>query len=263
VISLTTNGNERWVYRYNGTGDFHDYAFSIDCGIDSNIYVSGSSSDSDNSDDFIVISLTPTGIKRWVFRYNTPANIAAEALSCVYGDDGNIYAAGYSYNLGTGLDFTVISLSEDGIERWVYWYNGTADTTDVAYSLVYGGDGNLYAAGISYGSGTDYDFTVISLNPAIGIEEQNPQRINKEFDLSIGTFQNQNLTYSLSLPDLANVSLFLYNLFGQKILSWQIPVTKGISHHVKNLPSLSPGVYFLRAETEKGYKENKKFIVVK
>jgi len=157
-------------------------------------------------------------------------------------------------------------------EHCAYRYNAPRNDLDVAYSLVYGADGNIYAAGQSVGSSTSSDFTVISLNPAIGIEEQNPQRIDKRFALLEGSFENQSLAYSLSLPEPANVSLSLYNLFGQKILSWQISASQSTSHYVKNLPSINPEVYFIRAEIAsasprngkgKGYKENKKFVVIK
>ncbi len=57
-------------------------------------------------------------------------------------------------------------------ERWVYRYNGPGSSYDWANSLVYGADGNIYAAGGSYGIGTYDDFTVISLNPVVGMQEQ-------------------------------------------------------------------------------------------
>ena len=60
------------------------------------------------------------------------------------------------------VDFTVISLTIAGDENWIYRYNGPANDVDVANSIVYGSDGNIYAAGYSNGSG-NYDFTVISL----------------------------------------------------------------------------------------------------
>ena len=46
---------------------------------------------------------------------------------------------------------------------WEYQYNGPASGPDSARTLVYGDDGNIYVAGTSTGSGSGYDFTVISL----------------------------------------------------------------------------------------------------
>jgi uncharacterized lipoprotein YehR (DUF1307 family) len=51
-------------------------------------------------------------------------------------------------------------------ENWVFTYNGSANSWDYANSIVYGADGNIYAAGSSPGSGTYEDFTVVSLTAA-------------------------------------------------------------------------------------------------
>jgi outer membrane protein assembly factor BamB len=107
--------------------------------------------------------------ERWVFRYNGPANSADVANSLVYGADGNIYVAGYSYGNGTNYDFVVISLNKDtGDTNWVYRYNGPGNGADVANSVVYGVDSNIYVAGYSTGSGTGTDFIVISLKKDTG-----------------------------------------------------------------------------------------------
>ena len=53
-------------------------------------------------------------------------------------------------------------------ERWVYTYKGIADASDVANSVVYGLDGNIYTAGYSYGQTASGDFTIISLTSSGG-----------------------------------------------------------------------------------------------
>lgn len=166
IISLTSQGGERWVYRYNGPGDGWDEAYSVGMGTDDNIYAAGRSTGSGTSYDFTVISLDTSGTERWVYSYNGPGNGADVANSIAMGTDGNLYAAGRSTGSGTYSDFTVISLDTSGTERWVYRYDGPADSIDCANSIVMGTDGNLYAAGYSLGSGTNHDFTVISLTPS-------------------------------------------------------------------------------------------------
>jgi len=164
VISLTTSGTERWVYRYNGPGNYDDVAFSIVHGSDGNVYATGTSSGSGTYADFTVISLTTAGDTNWIYRYNGPGNYYDQAYSIVYGSDGNIYTAGYSTD--TDYDFTVISLTTAGDANWIYRYNGPGNGLDRARSIVQGSDGNIYIAGESYGTGTYYDFTVISLTSA-------------------------------------------------------------------------------------------------
>ncbi|MEO0101144.1 MAG: T9SS type A sorting domain-containing protein [candidate division WOR-3 bacterium] len=163
VISLTPSGTERWIYRYNGPGSSSDMAFSLVYGGDGNIYAAGFSSSVSGHWDFTVISLTTSGTQRWVSRYNGPGSYLDYANSIVYGEDGNIYAGGVSFGYGTDRDFTVISLTPSGTERWVYRYNGPGNGWDEVFSIGYGQDGNIYAAGRTDGSGTSTDFTVISL----------------------------------------------------------------------------------------------------
>ncbi|HEX7318886.1 MAG TPA: hypothetical protein VF399_00840 [bacterium] len=171
VVSLSTAGDTNWVYRYNGPGNYNDYANSLIYGADGNIYAAGSSYASFTDNDFTVISLSPTGSTNWVYRYNGPENNNDYANSVVYGADGNIYTAGVDFS-HTGNDFIVISLSPAGDANWIYRYNGPGNGDDRASDIVYGSDGNIYAAGYSTGNGTDEDFTVISLPPHLGVEEE-------------------------------------------------------------------------------------------
>lgn len=161
VVSLTSSGSERWVYRFDQGSDW-DEAFSIISGADGNIYAAGRSAGYGTNWNFVVISLTPSGAERWVYGYN-PSNAWDEARSVVSGADGNIYAAGWSTYGKSVEHITVVSLTSLGSERWVYHYNDTASADNAANSIAAGADGNVYVAGLSYSSGSGYDFTVVSL----------------------------------------------------------------------------------------------------
>lgn len=263
VISLTSAGAERWVYVYSGppgsSGDDLDEAYSLVYGADGNIYVAGVSDSTDAitpTADFTVISLTSSGSERWVYRYVAAGNDRANSL--VYGTDDYIYAAGNTYNL------RIVSLTPLGSERWSYQYDG-GTYRDEAYSIVYGADSNIYTSGMS----NNYlvwrpDFIIISLDPELGIEGQSSGKINKGIVLLTSTIQNNNLEFTLSLAEPSNVTLFLHSITGERILSWRISVPSGTSCYTKNLPTLSSGVYVLKAETtKKKYGESRKLIYVK
>jgi lipopolysaccharide export LptBFGC system permease protein LptF len=159
---------ERWVYIYNGVGDSIDHAYAVEYGADGNIYAAGYSTGDGTDQDFTVISLTANGNERWVYTYNGQVSQADIAYDLVYGLDNNIYAVGTSSNT-TDKDITIISITADGIERWVYTYDGPLGQEDEAFSIVYGYDHNIYVAGRSTGTGTEYDFTIVSVDTA-GIE---------------------------------------------------------------------------------------------
>jgi hypothetical protein len=166
VISLDTLGNEQWFYTYDGTASGADDGYSIVYGADGNIYVAGFANNTGTGKDFVVISVDNTGNERWVYTYDGTASDNDEATSLIYGADGNIYAVGYSTETGHNKDFIVVSLDTTGDENWVYLYNGSSSNEDRARTIVYGSDGNLYAAGFSTQPGSKQDFTVIGLDVA-------------------------------------------------------------------------------------------------
>ena len=267
IVSLTALGDERWRYSYAGppgsSGDDLDEIRSIVYGADGNIYAAGVSDSTDWTQPtpaFTVISLTPAGSERWVYRYYS--GLFDWANSIVYGADSNLYAAGMCFQ-GTRA-FGVISLTPAGGERWIYRYN--SPYVDESYSVIYGTDGNIYAAGFSENRNGSFahDFLVVSLDPEFGIEEQSAARIDKDDILSIATLQRNRLNFSLSLPKPLTVQLYLYNIIGEKVLSWTCSVPEGTSYHTKDISILSTGIYILKAETsKKEYSDSRKFIYVK
>jgi len=168
IISLAPDGAERWVYRYNGTGNGDDIANSIVLGLDGNLYAAGVSYEAGTEDDFLIISVDTAGNERWVYTYDwTGGGDGAYtggdgAYTLVYGADHNLYAAGYSYHFVVIHVFTVISIDTAGSERWLFRTQGTGVVDEAVQSIVSGLDGNIYAAGYSY----LLDFTVVSFDTA-------------------------------------------------------------------------------------------------
>jgi hypothetical protein len=94
---------------------------------------------------------------------------------------GDVLAAGYTDNVSTGLDFTVVKLAgSDGAELWRYVAHGTgidtnpndADTADYdsAYTLAFDGADNVYAGGFVENSTTRKDLIAVKLAAADGSE---------------------------------------------------------------------------------------------
>jgi hypothetical protein len=163
VVSLSTAGDTNWTYTYGGTmGD--DAAHSVAYGLDGNIYAAGYSIGADSMWYFTVISLTDEGDENWVFR--CPSDIMYFFIprsAVVYGSDNNIYAAGKCMLPGQTEDFFVVSLSTAGDTNWTYKLNGKANDRDFAKAIVYGSDGNIYAAGMVCDELRGPDFAVVSL----------------------------------------------------------------------------------------------------
>jgi uncharacterized delta-60 repeat protein len=255
VVSLDPSGTENWVYTYGEPGD-SDIANAIECGDDGNIYAAGYGGNQTDSRDFVVVSLTAAGEENWVYRYDGPAGLDDKAKAVVYGDDGNVYAAGYASNFLTSRDFTVVSLDSHGSENWVYGYHASESSHwDEAYAIIYGQDGNVYAAGYSIqsiGAGV-WDFTVIGLLKGIKSEEDEFAR-DALSDVRIRPNPFSNRT-SISLGEMKkseDIALTLYNSAGVSIRSLNPSIEgnsgglvtwNGKDDEGNEVPG---GVYFLR-----------------
>jgi hypothetical protein len=160
VVGFDTAGNHDWSYWKDGTAHDNDEAKAIVYGDDGNIYAAGYTINMNK--DFTVVKLDPLSTELWI---NT--EITGEANAVVYGGDGNIYAAGYT-GTGSDMDFCVVSYNPaNGAANWIYTYDGPASNDDEALAIVYGDDGNIYAAGYSKegnGDESGKDILVISLD---------------------------------------------------------------------------------------------------
>ena len=78
---------EEWVARYNGPGNYDDYAKAMVVDDLGNVYVTGHSYGESSHHDYATTKYDADGIEQWVARYNGPGNyhdtpraIAVDAL---------------------------------------------------------------------------------------------------------------------------------------------------------------------------------------
>jgi uncharacterized delta-60 repeat protein len=155
---------EDWSARYNGTGNEWDDSYSIALDGAGNIYVTGYTWGSGTYEDYTTIKYNSTGTQQWVANYNGVGNDNDEAYSIAVDGSGNVYVTGYSIGDGTGADYVTIKYNSTGTQQWATAYNGPGNSTDIAYSLVIDGSGNVYVTGYSIGSGTSNDYATIKYN---------------------------------------------------------------------------------------------------
>jgi uncharacterized delta-60 repeat protein len=155
-------GNQLWVARYNGPGNYNDNPKAIALDNHGNVYVTGHSYGDGTSSDYATIKYNSNGIEQWVARYNGSGNgndiISAMALDA----DGNVYITGNSYDIETFLDYTTIKYDGNGNQLWVVKYNGPGNYNDKARAIDLDTSGNVYVTGYSYGGSiTREDYTTV------------------------------------------------------------------------------------------------------
>jgi hypothetical protein len=167
VVSIDTMGNENWLVTYNGTANADDQANSVFYGADGNIYAAGKLVDSSAGNNFAVVSLNSSGGENWLYTADGGASEGDAAQVVVYGNDGAVYAAGNANISAGNQNLVILKLTAGGTFRWVYSYDGSAaNSTDAAFDMIYGPDGNIYAVGSSTETGNNKDFLVVSVDTA-------------------------------------------------------------------------------------------------
>ena len=167
TIKYNPAGVEQWVQRYNGPGNYEDWAYSIAVDGSGNVHVTGWSDGSGTSSDYATIKYNPAGVEQWIQRYNGPGNSNDWARSIAVDGSGNVYVTGRSWGSGiSNEDYATIKYNSSGLEQWVQRYNGPGSDWDYAFSIAVDGSGNVYVTGSSEGSGTASDYATIKYNSA-------------------------------------------------------------------------------------------------
>jgi hypothetical protein len=168
TIKYDPNGNQLWVKRYNGPGNFQDWAYDIALDASGNVYVTGRSASGDSGDtwsDYATIKYDASGNQVWVKRYNGTGNGLDGARAIVVDNSSNIYVTGFSAGSGTDEDYATIKYDASGNQEWVRRYSGPGNSLNFALDIAVDGSGNVYVTGYSYGSGTYDDYATIKYDP--------------------------------------------------------------------------------------------------
>jgi hypothetical protein len=107
-----STGSRQWVKRYNGPANGDDGATALGVNPDgSTVFVTGSSLSSTTSIDYATVAYdASTGSRRWVKRYNGPANGDDGATALGVNPDGStVFVTGSSLSSTTSIDYATVA----------------------------------------------------------------------------------------------------------------------------------------------------------
>ena len=162
TIAYDSLGNQLWVSRYNGPGNFRDCAQAVAVSESGNVYVTGWSEGSRTNYDYATVAYDGFGNQLWVARYDGPANMRDYAHAIASDAMGNVYVTGVSYGDETYSDFATVAYDGFGKQLWVARYDGPANEKDYACDLAIDSSGSTYVTGWSKGNGTNYDYATVA-----------------------------------------------------------------------------------------------------
>jgi uncharacterized delta-60 repeat protein len=167
TVQYDSNGDQKWVRRYNGPGNKSDQANAIAIGSDGAIYVTGQSVGATSSYDYATVKYDTYGTQKWVKRYNGPGSGYDVAAAIGVDSSNNAYVTGYSVGSGTQYDYATLKYDPAGTQVWVNRYNGDANGYDLAGALVVDrSDGSVYVTGTSRKTAADSDYVTVKYSVA-------------------------------------------------------------------------------------------------
>ncbi|MCB0728314.1 MAG: SBBP repeat-containing protein [Ignavibacteriae bacterium] len=102
--------------------------------------------------------------QEWARIYNGSGNGNDQAAAIVQDASGNIIVTGRAVSTGNNNDFCTIKYSSAGIQQWAVTYNGPGNGYDEAVGLATDNSGNIYVAGYTLNSISNYDIALVKYN---------------------------------------------------------------------------------------------------
>jgi uncharacterized delta-60 repeat protein len=167
VAKFDRDGTRLWQQILDGPANGNDGALSVAVDNQGNVVAAGFIQNRGAifpfSVDLAVVKFDRDGALLWQQSlHGTHANGRSVAVSAALDNEGNVVAAGYTENTGTGLDFTVAKFDRDGTLVWQRTLAGNG--SDEALSVAADNQGNVVAAGFLENTGARRDFTVVKFD---------------------------------------------------------------------------------------------------
>lgn len=159
TIKYTSEGNQVWVARYNGTIKRSDEGCFIKVDNNENVFVSGVSYNEMQYIDFATVKYNSQGIEQWSRKYDGSGHFQDRVWGMAIDNIGNVYVTGSSTETGTGYDYTTIKYNTIGDQIWLRRYNNGLN--DIPRDITLDDSGNIYLTGESDGNGTDDDMATV------------------------------------------------------------------------------------------------------
>ena len=171
--SLAGSGARVWVERYNGPNNGDDSASALGVSPDGKtLYVTGHSEGVGSGQDYATVAYrTATGVRRWVARYNGPANGDDSANALAASPDGKqVYVTGTS----SGEYATVAYNTATGIQLWVARHHGPANAGSIAIAVAVSPDSSkVFVTGTTQNGDSscgDKSYDTIAYSAATGVQ---------------------------------------------------------------------------------------------
>ncbi len=162
VIKYSSAGVPQWTNLFGGTFNRGDIASAIVVDGNSNVIVTGYTTVTGNTTDFVTIKYSNSGVPLWTNFYGGPGNDTDQAVSVAVDASDSVFVTGLSTGSGGNWDYATIKYSAVGTPVWTNRYNGPANGDDMAKDVVVDSAGNVHVTGLAEAGGLLADFVTIT-----------------------------------------------------------------------------------------------------
>lgn len=263
TIKYDSTGVEQWIAFYNGPHNSLDHAVALALDDSNNIYVTGYS-----GDDYATVKYNSYGAEKWIARYTGARGGPGRPIGLALDSEGNIYITGWSYNYMSFRNFITIEYNSEGFEQWILMYPSKKDISlwkinHKPTAMAIDGSGNVYVTGYSSTAHWSIYTTIKYIQFSTGLVNQQQFNVPTSYVLfeNYPNPFNSSTTFKFVIPHLSYVSLEIYNLIGEKIVTILSGEYKRGKFEIKWNPfELSSGVYICRIKVDR-FIESKKMIL--
>ncbi|UOQ69026.1 SBBP repeat-containing protein [Hymenobacter volaticus] len=167
TVKYTTTGQQLWEARYNGPASSDDLPTTLALDGAGNVYVTGTSYSSSQSDYATLKYDASSGQLQWQAFYNGPGNNYDLVRELAVDATGRVAVTGLSFN-GSSYDYATASYSGAGQPQWSAVHNGAGNGYDEATGVALDGTGNVLVTGYAETSGGNWDYTTFKYAAADG-----------------------------------------------------------------------------------------------
>jgi hypothetical protein len=150
TLSYDEFGNQRWVRRSNGPGNYIDVGKFVTVDKFSSVIVTGTSTGTTNQSDITTIKYDRNGNQLWLQRYNGPANDHDRPNGLAVDDSGNVYITGETEGPGV-TRYVTLKYNSAGVLQWTQFYEFTSGGIHYASCIALDRRRNVYVSGLSQG----------------------------------------------------------------------------------------------------------------
>jgi hypothetical protein len=162
TIAYSRSGIPLWTNRYNGTGDYEDWARAVAVDGNGNVFVTGVSNGGDSDSDYATIAYSSAGVPLWTNRYNGPGREFDDPHALAVDNAGNVFVTGYSHGGDSSADYATVAYSRTGVPLWTNRYHGPGFSYDSASAIAVDHQGRVFVTGYSSASAGSSGYVTVA-----------------------------------------------------------------------------------------------------